>query len=249
MKKLFYLIAISVFAISCKKDKNAPADTASFFKKNLIAVASPGQSEWTMFYANDRKLLSFKNNEMSVTYKPGIPFSAKKTALGSVSEYKNAVQDAQGRVTKLDRFVSGLLTSKQEFKYNAEGYLTEQTNAGTSQNSFSKYVYEYQNGNLITVSIYEGGAKVATFAFDYYTNLINPIQIDLFDFKGIQFITDSQFGKQSKNLLKTAKLLAGSGQLFAEINLSYTTDADGYIKTMTHAFAGQAPNLYTFSFQ
>ncbi len=247
MKQLMFVAVIYLFS-SCKKDK-APADTISAFKKNLVSVSAPGQSEWTMFYANDRKLLSFSNNEMKVTYKPGVPFSAKKTALGSVSEYKNAVQDAQGRVTRLDRFNAGLLTSRQEFKYNAEGYILEQTITHVNANDFAKYVYEYQNGNLSTISIYEGGAKEGTFAFDYYTNLSNPLQIDLFDFKGIQFITDSQFGKQSKNLLKTAKLLAGSGQLFSEINLSYTTDAEGYIKTMTHAFAGQAPSVYTFSFQ
>lgn len=186
---------------------------------------------------------------MSVTYKPGIPFSAKKTALGSVSEYKNAVQDAQGRVTRLDRFVAGFLTSKLEFKYNAEGYLVEQTDAVTSQNAFSKYVYEYQNGNLTTISIYEGGAKAGTFALDYYTNLSNPIQIDLFDFKRIQFVTDSHFGKQSKNLVKTAKLLTGSGQLFAEVNFSYTTDADGYIKTIQYSSVGQSPTVFTCTFQ
>lgn len=249
MKKLFYLFAISAFAISCKKDNNAPAETASLFKKNLITVTTPGQSEWTMFYANDRKLLSFSNNEMSVTYKPGIPFSAKKTAFGSVSEYKNAVQDAQGRVTKLDRFVAGLLTSKQEFKYNAEGYLTEQIITATSPNAFAKYVYEYQNGNLTTASVYEGGIKAGTFSFDYYTNLSNPIQIDLFDFKRIQFVTDSHFGKQSKNLVKTAKLLTGSGQLFAEVNFSYTTDADGYIKTIQYSSVGQSPTVFTCTFQ
>lgn len=97
--------------------------------------------------------------------------------------------------------------------------------------------------------MYEGAVKSASFVFEYFTDQLNPVQIDLFDFKGIQFVTDAHFGKQSKNLVKTAKLLTGSGQLFVAINLSYTTDADGYIKTMTQTLSGQAPKIYTCSFQ
>lgn len=248
MKKIFLVLLVAAFASSCKKDKTTTDATPSF-SKNLIAVTTPGQSEWTMFYANDHKLVSFSNNEMNVSYKPGVPFSAKRTASGFVHEYKNAVQDAQGRVTKLDHFVSGLLTSKQEFKYNAEGYLSEQINTAVNSNAFVKYIYEYQAGNLVSMSVYEGGSKTASLMFEYFTNQLNPIQIDLFDFKAIEFVTDVHFGKQSKNLVKTGKLLSGSGQLYYEMNMSYTTDADGYIKTMTHTFTGQAPKTYTCSFQ
>jgi len=248
MKKLFFLIVVVAVASSCKKDKTA-TDLTPSFNKNLIAVTTPGQSEWTMFYANDHKLVSFSNNEMNVSYKPGIPFSAKKTAGGSVHEYKNAVQDAQGRITKLDCFVSGLLTSKQEFKYNAEGYLLEQINTAVNSNVSEKYIYEYQNGNLLAVSAYKAGTKTGSFVFEYDTNLNNPIQIDLFNFKGMQFITDTQFGKQSKNLVKNAKLLTGVGQTFVSIDLSYTSDADGYIKTITHSSGIQSPMVYTCTFQ
>jgi hypothetical protein len=248
MKKVLFFVALAAFASSCKKDKTT-ADVTTSFKKNLVAVETPGQSEWTMFYANDHKLLSFANNDMSVIYKPGIPFSARKTMSGNLHEYKNAVQDAQGRVVKLDRYVSGLLTSKQEFKYNADGYLSEQIITAVNSNTFAKYIYEYQAGNLVSMSAYEGGSKTASVMFEYFTNQLNPIRIDLFDFKSIEFVTDAQFGKQSKNLVKTGKLLTGSGQLYYEINMSYMTDADGYIKTMTHTFTGQAPKTYTCSFQ
>ena len=248
MKRLLLFILLAAFASSCKKERTATEQSSSFAKK-IVAVTAPGQSEWAMFYSNDHKLLSFSNNEMKVTYKPGVPFSAKKTALGLVSEYKNAVQDAQGRVVALERYSSGALITNQEFKYNAQGYLVEQEITALNANAFAKYVYEYQNGNLTTITVYEGGSKSGSFVFDYYTNLRNSIQIDLFDFKGVQFVTDSHFGKQSSNLIKTAKLVAASGQLIAEINLSYTTDADGYVKTITQAFTGQAPTTYTCSFQ
>lgn len=248
MKQLSILMLILSVLAGCKKDNTTTVVTPSF-NKNLITVTTPGQSEWTMFYANDHKLVSFSNNEMNVSYKPGVPFSAKKTAGGFVHEYKNAVQDAQGRVTKLDRFVSGLLASKQEFKYNAEGYLSEQINTTVNSNASEKYIYEYQNGNLLAVSAYKAGTKMGSFVFEYDANLNNPIQIDLFDFKRIQFVTDWQFGKQSKNLVKNAKLLTGDGQTFASIDLSYTTDADGYIKTITHSSGFQSPIVYTCSFQ
>jgi hypothetical protein len=248
MKKVFFIVAITAFASSCKKDKTTAEGTTSF-EKNLVTVTIPGQSEWNMFYANDHKLLSFSNNEMTVSYKPGVPFSAKKTAAGIVHEYQNAVQDVQGRILKLDRYNSGALIAKQEFKYNAEGYLLEHTMKANSLNYFVKYVYEYQAGNLTTVSAYEGAVKTGTFLFEYYTNQYNPIQIDLFDFKGIQFITDTQFGKQSKNLVKSAKLLTGDGQTFASIDLNYTTDTDGYIKTITQSSGFQSPMVYTCTFQ
>ncbi|QNA45269.1 hypothetical protein [Lacibacter sediminis] len=249
MKKLFYLIAVSAFAISCRKDSSAPVETASMFKKNLIEVTAPGQSEWTMFYANDRKLLLFTNNEMSVTYKPGIPFSAKKTAFGSISDYKNAVQDAQGRVTRIDRYNSGTLITKQEFKYNADGYVAEQIITEVSSNKFEKYVYEYQAGNLVTMTMYVAGVKNASIMFDYYINQLNPIKIDLFDFKGIHFVTDEQFGKQSKNLVKSVKYVSSPGHPAIEINMSYTPDTDGYVKTITYSISSQAPIVYTCSFQ
>ena len=248
MKRAFIIVAIAAFASSCKKDKTTTDGTPSF-SKNLITVTAPGQSEWTMFYANDQKLLSFSNNEMKVAYKPGVPFSAKKTASGFVHEYQNAVQDAQGRILKLDRYNSGALIAKQEFKYNAEGYMLEQTIKANNSNYFVKYVYEYQSGNLTTMSAYEGGQKTGTFVFEYYSNMNNPIQIDLFDFKGIQFVTDTQFGKQSKNLLKNAKLLAANGQIFGSFDFSYTTDADGYVKTISQSMTGQPTMVYTCNFQ
>lgn len=248
MKRVFFVIAIIAVASSCKKDK-ATVDVAPSFKKNLISVAAPGMNEWAMFYTNDHKLISFANTEMKVSYKPGVPFSAKKTASGFLHEYQNAVQDAQGRVTKLDRYNSGGLTATQEFKYNAEGYLVEQTIKANASNAFVKYIYEYQAGNLTTMTAYEGGMKEGVFAFEYYTSLYNPIQIDLFDFKGIQFVTDIQFGKQPKNLLKNAKLITPDGQVFVSIDLAYTTDADGYIKTITRSTGGQSPFVYTCTFQ
>ena len=79
MKHLLFISFIIMF-VSCKKDK-APAELTPAFNKNLISVSAPGQTEWTMFYTNDRKLLSFSNNEMKVTYKPGVPFSAKKNSI------------------------------------------------------------------------------------------------------------------------------------------------------------------------
>ncbi|RXK58782.1 hypothetical protein ESA94_15440 [Lacibacter luteus] len=249
MKKLLFIAAIALLS-SCKKEKTeGPSEQTPLFTKNLISVTAPGMSEWAMFYSNDRKLMSFTNTDMKVSYKPGIPFSAKKAASGFLHEYQNAVQDAQGRVTKLDRYNSGGLTATQEFKYSAEGYLVEQTIKANSSNSFAKYVYEYQAGNLTTMSAYEGGMKTAMFVFEYYTNQYNPIQIDLFDFKGVQFVTDAQFGKQSKNLLKNAKMLAPDGQVFFSIDLSYTTDADGYIKTISRSSGGQSSTVYTCTFQ
>jgi hypothetical protein len=248
MKHLFFIIALTALLASCKKDKTS-AESTSPFKKNLVTVTVPGQSDWNMLYANDQKLLSFSNNEMKVAYKPGVPFSAKKTQSGFVHEYQNAVQDAQGRIIKLDRYSSGALIAKQEFKYNAEGYLIEHTMASNSSNHFVKYVYEYLAGNLTTVSAYEGGFKTALLVFQYDTNMGNPIKIDLFDFKEIQFVTDSQFGKQSKNLVKNAKLIAGNGQTIGSFDFSYTTDADGYIKTITQSIVGHQSIVYTCSFQ
>lgn len=248
MKKVLFSLAVIALVSSCKKDRES-AGTQPAFKKNLVTVKAAGQTEWSMLYSNDQKLFSFSNNSMTVSYKPGVPFSAKKTASGEVHEYKNAVQDAQGRVIRLDRYVGGLLASKQEFSYNAEGHLSQQIITATNPNHFVKYVYEYQAGNLTTISVYEGGIKTASFVFEYYTSQYNPLQIDLFDFKGIQFVTDTQFGKQSKNLAKNAKLIAADGQVFASIDMSYTSDPDGYIKTITQSLSGQSATVYTCIFQ
>ena len=85
MKHLFFAAFIILLA-SCKKDK-APTESTPAFNKNLISVTTSGQAEWAMFYASGHKLVSFKDNNMSVSYKPGVPFSAKKTMSGNVHEF------------------------------------------------------------------------------------------------------------------------------------------------------------------
>ncbi|NCU06211.1 MAG: hypothetical protein GXC73_19815, partial [Chitinophagaceae bacterium] len=81
------------------------------------------------------------------------------------------------------------------------------------------------------------------------TNLLNPLHIDLFDFRVVGFVTDEQFGKQSKNLVKSAKMKTPAGQVFIAVDLAYTTDVDGYMKTITLNATGQPVTTYTCTFQ
>jgi hypothetical protein len=249
MKKLFYLFAIGAFAISCKKDKTGN-ETAVSFNKNLISIATPGQGEWNMFYANNHKLLSFSAGGRSISYKPGVPFSAKKTETGFANvEYKNSVQDANGRVIKLDYYNGAVMYGKYEFTYNEQGYLVKAVRTNANPNKVTQYVYAYTGGNLISITASNNGVVEGSFVFDYYTNLINPLHIDLFEFKGIGMVTDDHFGKQSKNLVKQAKIMSKEGQPLLSTDISYTVDAGGYLKTITVTALGQAPTLYSCNFQ
>lgn len=248
MKHLFFASFIILLA-SCKKDK-APSELTPAFNKNLISVTSVGQNEWNLFYSSNHKLLSFSSGTRTISYKPGVPFSAKEVEAGLPNvEYKNSVQDANGRVVKLDYYNGATLLGKFEFTYNEQGYLLTAVRTTANPLKVSVFSYVYNEGNLISITASNNGIVEGSYVFDYYTNLINPLHIDLFEFKNIGIITDDHFGKQSKNLMKRVKLLTKDGQVFLSSDLSYTLDASGYIKTISVAVLGQAPTVYTCNFQ
>ncbi|QNA45267.1 hypothetical protein [Lacibacter sediminis] len=249
MKKIFFIVAIVAFASSCKKDKTAP-EAAVLFNKNLVSMTSPGQGEWNMFYTNNHRLLSFSAGTRTINYKPGVPFSAKKTEAGLANvEYKNSVQDANGRVIKLDYYNGAVLSGKYEFTYDEQGYLVKAVKTAANPYKVAAYVYAYNGGNLVSITASNNGVVEGSFVFDYYPDLINPLHIDLFEFKSIDIVTDDHFGRQSKNLVKQVKLLSKDGQTFFSTDLSYTLDEAGYLKTITATAVGQAPTVYSCNFQ
>lgn len=249
MKRLLLFTAIVAFISSCKKEKTV-TETTTYFSKNLINVTSPGQGEWNMFYAKNHRLLSFSAGSRTINYKPGVPYSAKKMESGLENvEYKNSVQDANGRVIKIDYYNGVVLSGKLEFTYNEQGYLAKAVRTSANPYKVAQYDYAYSGGNLMSITASNNGIVEGSYVFEYYNNLINPLHIDLFEFKAIGIVTDDHFGRQSKNLVKQAKIMLKDGQIFSAIDLSYTLDEASYLKTITVSALGQAPTVYTCNFQ
>ncbi len=250
MKQFILLLAIAgaVFS-SCKKAKIKEGETP-VFKKNLVALKPEGESKWLFYYNDNQHLLSFTSISRTVSYKPGVPFSAKKIELGFPNEdFKNAVQDAAGRLVKLDAYSGAVLKGKFEFTYNAQGYLTTAVKTVANPYKVSSYSYEYSNGNLISVTASSNGIKEGSYEFSYFTDRYNPLNIDLFDFKTVGMITDGHFGKQSINLVKQARMLSKNGQAAFELNFSYQTNAEGYLTTITVSPLGSAPQQFLCTFE
>lgn len=250
MKHLVVLLAISAAIFSSCKKNRLKENQPPVFNKNLVAFKPEGEGQWSFFYNSNHQLLSFTSISRTINYKPGTPFSAKKLEQGFANvEFKNAVQDATGRVTKLEAYSGVTLIGKFEFSYNAQGYLISAVKTMANPFSISSYSYEYSNGNLISVTASSNGIKEGSYVFTYFTDKYNPLHIDLFDFKTVGIITDEQFGKQPVNLVKQAKMLSKNGQLVFELNFDYQTNAEGYLSNITVTPLGSAPQLFTCTFE
>ena len=88
-----------------------------------------------------------------------------------------------------------------------------------------------------------------TVSFDYYNSLANSLPVDLLDAKQIGFVNDQQFGKQSKNLLKTAKVFDAANDLIAQVDHFYEVDTNGNTKSMKMRSGKHALKTYDFLFQ
>ena len=115
--------------------------------------------------------------------------------------------------------------------------------------SLKEFIYTYESGNLVKIHEYEYAVLKSTLLLEYYNNLFNSVAIDLFDFKQIGFVTDAQFGKQSKDLVKSVKAVTQDEQTTMSFQYFYKADANGYVKSMEIETNHEALTEYKFIFQ
>lgn len=182
-------------------------------------------------------------------YKPGSDHFLTRLLKESNEKisYKNAKRDAYNRIVKLEKFKQDVPESTIEFTYHVNGYLSKRK--VSVEGLVQEFIYTYDKGNLVKIEEHVNNALTSTILFEYYNNRFNAIAIDVFDFKQIGFVTDAQFGGQSKNLVKSLKAFSADGQTSFSFQYFYSIDANGYVKSMEIETNNETLKKYHFIYQ
>lgn len=231
MKHLFILFVIAAIFSSCKKDKQADNKAgAPAFTKNLIEQNMTNGNSKNFSYNAANRIISYTTNSSATSYQQEAAFSMKQTynSYGYIYELKNTVRNAMGKIVTADRYYNGVLQMKFSFTYNAEGFLVKMISQRTDIVSITELNYFYEAGNLAKITDHGNGKLRNTYLYEYDLSVLNPFKLDLFEFNLIGFLTDDQFGRLSKNLVKKETILDEHGNLYRETQFAFVMDAEGY---------------------
>lgn len=160
--------------------------------------------------------------------------------------YRNSQRDASGRILKFDKYVEGKVESIIELMYNGEGYLERQIVMYPGMNDVKEFLYYYTDGNLVKIQEHINEELIATVLFMYDKDRINSMGVDLLDLKQIGFVTDGQFGNQSKCLVKSVQAITHKEQTELTFHYFYKTDATGSVQSMTVETNNEVIRKYRF---
>jgi hypothetical protein len=136
-----------------------------------------------------------------------------------------------------------------EFIYTQDGFLERQKVVVAGSGDIIEFIYYYTQGNLVKIQEQDDNELKATVLFEYDNDSHNSMDVDFFDFKQIGFVNDTHFGKQSKKLVKTAKVFDANSELFVQVDHFYEIDADGNTKSMEMRSGNSKLKKYNFIFQ
>lgn len=249
MKHFFILLAATVLFTACKKDKQGQHETITPFKKKLTEVKNSGGNTWNFVYHQNGNLSKVATTNTIADYILQ-PFSIKyhDHKNNIATEFKNTIKDAAGRIINADRYFNGIHQSKFSFSYNEQGFLNKTVWERIDVNTKSELNYFYENDNLVKITDYFNGQHVRTYTYDYDAASINPLQLDIDDYRQIGYIGDLHFGKLSKNLLKKETLVDKNGNLINQTQFIYVLDAEGYLLTLEKKRTN-GTDKYTFKFE
>jgi hypothetical protein len=250
MKLLIVSLAAALLLLNCKKSRTTPAaDVRTVAGKQPATIISDNGEKFNLLYDEQGQLLVHTTGTAVHYYKPGSNHFLTKLLKEKNEKiiYRNAQHDAHNRILKLEQFKQHIPESKVEFAYNDSGYLNKRKVSG--EGLLQEFIYTYDAGNLVKIEEYVNTALASTILLEYYHHRFNTVGIDLFDFKQIGFVTDAQFGNQSKNLVKSLSTIGADGQTQFSFQYFYNTDTNGYIKSMEIETNNQHLKKYNFIFQ
>jgi hypothetical protein len=251
MKHLMVAVTVALVLVSCKKDKQADSKaTAPAFTKNLIEEQLSNGVNKSYSYNAANRIVSNATNFTLTNYQQEAVFSIKHkyNNTGHVYELKNTVRNAMGKIISADRYFNGVLQSKLQFSYNGEGFLTKASWQRVDIVSTTEMNYFYQDGNLVKITDHGNGKLQNTFLYEYDSAVANPFKLDWYEFMQLGFVSDDQFGKFSKNLVKKETTLDENGTIYKEIQFAFTLDAEGYPVSLKEIRTNKT-TTYTFKFQ
>ena len=206
---------------------------------------------FNLLYDEHGQLLVHTTGTAVHYYKPGNDHfltQVLKETNGKVI-YKHAQRDAHNRIIQLEKFSADVQNVMMEFTYNIDGFLSNKKLHVEGSGTIQEFIYTYDADNLMKIEEYKDAVLKSTLLMEYDINRFNSVVIDLFDVKQVGFITDTQFGKQSKNLVKSIKALIPDEQQGIAFQYFYKTDIDGYVKSMEIKNGNESLKKYNFIFQ
>lgn len=252
MKVLIASILAALLLWNCKKGiMVAVPKSKTEINGRLTTVTDDNGKSHHLLYNDYGYLLAYTAGDAVTYYKPGNSHFATQLAKGINEKvtYKNAEQGIGGRVNHFEKFLNEQKAADVTFAYSANGYLLNQTIATTESGFVREFIYTYANGNLKTVEEFVNGKLQSTASLEYYSSVNNSLPVDLFDTKQIGFVNDNQFGKQSKNLVKTAKVFNAHSELLVQVDHFYKIDAEGNTRSMEMRSGNRKLKKYNFIFQ
>ena len=250
MKHFMIAVTVALVLVSCKKDKQTTQPQTKAFNKKLTEMKLSNGGYMNFSY-NSAGLITNASGKFTTTvYQQQQSFESKHTYLGSGNVYdiKNAVRNASGKIIYAERFQNGILYSKVELNYTPDGYLTKITWNKEGAVSKTELTFFYENGNLVKITNHSNGQLTNTYLYEYDLTTLNPFQLDWYEFIQIGHVTDDQFGKLSKNLIKKSISLDKNGNSFSEVQFNFILDAEGYPVSLDEK-GNNYTIKYTFKFE
>ena len=249
MKVLIASIVAALLLLNCRKEiMVAVPKSKSVVNGQLTTITDDDGKNHHLLYNDHGYLLAFTAGDAVIYYKPGNSHFATLIAKGTneTVTYKNAEQGTSGRVNHFEKYVNEQKMADVRFVYSANGYLINQKVTPTESGFVHEFIYTYTNGNLKTVEEFINGRLQSTASIEYYSNLNNSLPVDFLDTRQIGFVNDNQFGKQSKNLVKTAKVFDEDGELLVQVDHFYKIDAGGIAKSLEMRSGNRLLKKYNF---
>lgn len=252
MKLLIVSLAAALLALNCKKSRITPAaDIRTVAVKLPATILTDHGETFNLLYDEHAQLLVHTTGTAVYYYKPDsdhfLTELLKETNKKII--YKHAQRDAHNRIIQLEKFSTDVAEATMEFTYNSDGFLSKRKLNVERSGIVQEFIYTYDAGNLVKIEEYKNAVLKSTLLMEYDNNRFNSVAIDLFDVKQIGFISDAQFGKQSKNLVKSIKALISDEQQGIVFQYLYKTDANGYVKSIEIKNRDEVLKKYNLIFQ
>ncbi len=232
MKHFILLLLLTGLFSSCKKTTDADLGSIERdmkFEKKLKSFSKQSGFSMQMDYNPDGNLKLISDNfnrKISFTYSPD--FALTYQYPGTNYELKNTSRNQLGRVAKAELWMNAVLTDKNEYTYNQEGYLIKKKEEKVLSGVTYITEYNYENGNLIASKSFKDGAITYSHEFSYYTDKLNKFNLDIYDQFEHKYMAGAFFGRLNRNLLKSWSFTSFPSNTSHSSQYSYTLDADGY---------------------
>ncbi|MCC6517018.1 MAG: hypothetical protein IT275_11755 [Chitinophagales bacterium] len=250
MKKstLILAVLISIFSVSCKKDKLSI--DYSKIKVKQIATNNNGSSMDTIrfFYTNDN-VKTVTNYSANPTFlytwnyiKNGNKYDVS-SIYGTVNTHEGFYNiNSQGFIdtSRFTNIVTSAFNNRDKYYYNSDGYNTRSiTNYNTYENDVTKYY---------TV---EGDFKYWIYDFKHFTtpasSYIDSIAFDYYNDENhvaFEYSLQDKFGKLNKHLVKKRyNYDRTTGILKRTIEYQYELDSKGLVTRRISSYYNQPGNI------